>query len=126
MNIHQHHEELVDGAFEQLKPIFDNSNQAVYLYLNDIHKVCNKKFASFLGFKSPKEWAGVEDILDKTVSKKSQKTLVVTYRKAMEDFTGSVVNVTWKKKNGDEVSTKVILVPMIFNAHRFALHFVSE
>jgi hypothetical protein len=41
----KHHEELVTGFYNQLKEIFDSSEQAIYLYLDDTHKVCNKKFA---------------------------------------------------------------------------------
>jgi hypothetical protein len=33
--------------------------------------------------------------------------------------------VTWKKKNGGTVNTTVILVPMAYAGHLFAVHFVS-
>lgn len=51
----KHHEELANGFYNQLKQIFDSSEQAIYLYLDDNHKVCNKKFASLLGYNSPEE-----------------------------------------------------------------------
>jgi PAS domain-containing protein len=50
-----HHEELVEGFYNQLKEIFDSSKQAIYLYLDDNQKVCNKKFAEMQGFSSPEE-----------------------------------------------------------------------
>jgi hypothetical protein len=40
----QHHEELIAVFHEQLKDIFDSSEQAVYLYLDDNHKVCYEIF----------------------------------------------------------------------------------
>ncbi len=50
-----HHEELVNGLYEQMKPILDKSEQPIFIYLDDNHKACNQKFASMLGFKSPQE-----------------------------------------------------------------------
>ena len=50
MDEHQHHEQLVKGIAEQMKPVLEKSEQAIYLYLDDNHKVCNKKFADLLGY----------------------------------------------------------------------------
>lgn len=126
MNKLQHHEELISGIFEQLKVIFENSEQAIYLYLDDTHKVCNKKFASLLGYKSPDEWSKVETSFPETfAAEKSRETLVTTYIKAMEKMAGSKINVTWKKKSGGTVDTTVIIVPVAYEGHLFALHFIS-
>ena len=43
-----------------MKPVLEKSEQAIYLYLHDNHKVRNKKFADLIGYKSPKEWADAE------------------------------------------------------------------
>jgi phenylpyruvate tautomerase PptA (4-oxalocrotonate tautomerase family) len=51
MQQEQHHEELIKGITEQMKPILDKSTQAIYIYLDDNHKVCYKKFADLLGYK---------------------------------------------------------------------------
>ena len=53
---HQHHEHLMKEIEAMLKPVLDNSPQAIYVYLDDMHKICNKKFASLLGYKSVQEW----------------------------------------------------------------------
>ena len=37
------HEELIAGISKQMKSILDSSQQAIYIYLDDIHKVCNEK-----------------------------------------------------------------------------------
>ena len=80
----QHHEELVNGFHNQLKQIFDSSEQAIYLYLDDNHKVCNKKYASLLGYSSAAEWAKIENPLEANVDKASQQIVVSAYRDAME------------------------------------------
>jgi PAS domain-containing protein len=125
-NEQHNHEQLIAGISKQMKSILDSSQQAVYIYLDDIHKVCNGKYASLLGFRSPEEWAKVEDPLDATVERSSQETLANAFNQAIEKLIPSNIKVTWKKKSGGTVATSVVLVPIAYDDHIFALHFVSE
>lgn len=123
----KNHTELLHGLYQQLKPVFDSSEQALYLYLDDVNKACNKKFALLLGYGSPAEWAKVKTSFPEAfVASKSQKTLVMTYRKAVEKLIGSEVRITWKAKTGKNVDSKVLLVPISYQQHLFALHFVTQ
>jgi PAS domain-containing protein len=126
MNEHQHHEELIRGISEQMKSILESSEQGVYIYLDDIHKVCNKKLASLLGYRSPDEWARVEHSFPEVlVDERSREGLVNAYRNAMEKMVASTIELTWKKKSGGTVGTTVVLVPIAYSGHLLALHFVS-
>ena len=92
----------------------------------DYNKVCNKKFASLLGYKSPDEWSNIKESFTQTfVDNKSQDILVSAYQNAMNNLIGSSIDVEWKKKTGGKVKTKVILVPFIFKKHLLALHFID-
>ncbi len=127
MKKHEHHEALINGLSKELKPIFEKSEQAIYLYLDDIHKSCNKKFAELLGYHSPEQWAKTTEPLTKAfVEPASQKTLVSAFQKAMKKCVGSKIKVVWKKKTGKPVKTGVILIPIRYKGHLFALHFVSS
>jgi hypothetical protein len=53
------------------------------------------------------------------------ESLAAAYNDAMTRMVGSTVNVKWLKKSRDKVDTSVILVPIAYNEHLFALHFVS-
>jgi hypothetical protein len=120
------HEGLVSGLYKQMKPVFDNSEQAMYLYLDDVHKVCNKRFADLLGYDSPKAWAAVDEPFPMAfVTSRSRRTLVSAYQDAIERFVASVLNVTWQTKSGGSVDTQVILVPVVYEGHVFALHYIS-
>lgn len=44
----KHHEELVSGLADQMKQILDSSEQSMYIYLDDVYKMCNSKFAELL------------------------------------------------------------------------------
>lgn len=123
-DLHSHHEELVRGLYNQMKPVFDSSEQPMYLYLDDTHKTCNQKLASLLGYKGPDEWTSVEEFSD-MVEDESMKSLATAYQYAMTRMVGSTINVTWRKKSGGKVDSSVILVPVAYNEHLFALHFIS-
>lgn len=126
MDEHTHHENLIKGITAQFKEILENSNQGIYIYLDDSHKVCNKNFSSLLGYKTPLEWAkNKESFTDLFVEDDSAERLVTAYRNSMEKNIGSQIKVTWKKKTGGTVKTDVILVPIAFEGHLFALHFVT-
>lgn len=121
------HEELIKGFYEQFKEIFDESKQAIYVYRDDSHKACNQRFASLLGYKSTEEWSIVKGPFpDAFVMEKSQEILVSAYRNAIEDKIGSDIEVSWKKKTGGYVKTKVIIVPISYNGELLALHFISK
>ena len=121
------HKDLISGIQKQLKPVFSGSSQGIYIYLDDLNKVCNEKFASMLGYKSVQEWAKVEKNFPAAfVATSSQKKLVSTYQDAIENFNGSKVSIEWKKKSGGTIKTDVILVPITYEGHKMALHFVSK
>ena len=110
---------------KELKPVFDHSPQGVYLYLDDAHLELNKKLLKMLGYTRVSQIRG-KNFLDALVEVKSQKPLVTAYRKAVETMAGSTIRITWKKKSGRSLSTTVILVPITYSGHAFALHFVEE
>jgi len=122
----EHHEELVKGQNDQLKPILDKSEQPMFIYLDDNHKACNSKFASLLGFKSPQDWARIMGFLEPHVAEKSRDTLMTAYWDAMNKMKASTIQLTLTKKDGGAVETTMILVPMFFQGHMFAVHFVTS
>jgi len=122
----EHHEELVNSLYEQMKPILDASEQPIFIYLDDIHKACNQKFAAMLGFKSPKEWAGKQGFLEVYVTEKSRETLSTAYWNAMQKMVASTISMTWMKKDGASIDSTMILFPMFFQGHMFSVHFVTK
>jgi hypothetical protein len=122
----EHHEELVRGLYDQMKPVLDGSEQPIFIYLDDNHKACNNKLASMLGFKSPKEWAEKQGFLEAYVEEKSRETLSSAYWNAMKKMAASTIQLTWMKKDGATIKSTMILVPMLFQGHLFSVHFVTN
>jgi len=123
----QNHKQLIYGLSKQLKEIFDSSKQAMYLYLDDNHITFNRKFRLLLGYKTIARLSNIkQSFLDVFVDKKSQGTLVMAYQNAMENAIASNIEISFKKKRGGIVKANVILVPLTYHGHLFALHFISS
>ena len=122
----EHHVELVKGLSDQMKPIMDGTEQPMFIYLDDNHKACNNRLASMLGYKSPHEWAEKAGFLDLFVDEKSRETLSSAYWDTMNKMMASTIQLTWMKRDGVKLDSTMILVPMFFQGHLFAVHFVTS
>jgi PAS domain-containing protein len=121
------HQKIIKAITDQLREIFEESDQGIYVYRDDVHKACNRKFASWLGFESAEEWSALDDsFMETLVADESQAVLVSAFRRAMEDKIGSSFDITWKKKNGGSFKTRVILVPICYDRELLALHFITK
>ncbi|MCE8427590.1 MAG: PAS domain-containing protein [Candidatus Methanoperedens sp.] len=121
------HEELIKGIHEQLKEILDESKQAIYVYLDDHHMTYNQQFALLLGYKSVEELSKVkEPFIEAFIVEKSREALVHAYKHAMEYKIASDIEVTLKKKTGEIIKTKTIMVPISYMGELLALHFISK
>lgn len=126
MDVHPHHEDLVKGISDQMKLVLSKSPQAIYIYLDDNHKVCNKKFADLLGYKSAREWANTEAPLDDVVEEDQEK-VISAYVDASEKMAASCIEVGFKNvKTGKVAKTRMVMVPIVYEGHVFALHFLSK
>jgi hypothetical protein len=120
------HQDLLGELASELQPLLESSEQGIYVYFDDEHKVCNEKFASLLGYSSAEEWAGMEGSFPPLfVSESSQDTLIEAFQKGMQSLTASSFKVQWKKKSGGTADSTVILAPISYKGHLFALHFVA-
>ena len=122
--IMKEHEDALNQLYQQLKPIFDKSEQAVYLYLDDNHAKFSKKFSKLLGY----EGTAIPEanFLNTLVAKKSRDILVSSYEGAAHKLVGSCIRVNWKKKNNTELETSVIMVPITYGKYVFVMHFIRE
>jgi len=120
----QHHEHLIAEVEKLYKPILSKSPQAVYIYLDDEHKTCNKKFSSLLGYKSVKEWVDnefpVSDVL-----KKDRGKVIKAYMDASEKFKTTTLSAIWVTKKGEKIKTEVTFTPFIHGNEVFVIHFLT-
>lgn len=122
----EHHEELVNGLYEQMKEIMETSTQPICIYLDDNHKACNSKFSMLLGYKSPRELAETPGFLEPFVAKKSHDIVSENYQKTAKHKIAYALDLTFKKKDESTFDATLIHVPMMFEGHFFVLLFVSN
>jgi len=120
-----HHEHLIQEVKELFDPILTNSPQAMYIYLDDTHKICNQKFADLLGYTSIDEWASNESALDDVVDS-DQNKVVETYIKTSQGLEASTITVMVKNKSGDPIKINMIMTPFPYQGEIFAVHFISK
>ena len=122
----EHHAELINGIAERMNILLKESKRAIYIYLDDSHKVCNKKFADLLGYKSQRVWADAEapfsDVLEK-----DQKKVIDAYMNASEKGIASSIDVKMKNiKTEGILKINMIIAPTIYQGHIFTVHFLSK
>jgi carbohydrate-binding DOMON domain-containing protein len=128
MNQHSDHADLMSGFIKQQQDILDNSNQGIYVYLDDNCRSCNANFAKMLGYISPSDWINVDvkgGFPRTFVDSNSQSTLVGAYQNAMNSSVATNIKVTWKTKSRGTVNTNVIILPIAYQDHLLAMHFVT-
>jgi len=93
--VHQHHERPHYRHLQTNETRAGEFRARYILYLDDDHKVCNKKFAVMLGYKSPKEWAATEAPLSDVIEA-DQILSSKAYVEASEKMTAGAVEVDLK------------------------------
>lgn len=123
----QQYEKRFETLQRHLANLFDQSEQGMYLYLDDHHMVANATLAKWMGYKSPAEWEKATAVrpIDQ-VAPKDQEKLATAFQNAMERGMAAETTVSWKKKDGKWLKLDVILVPIDFDGERFALHFIAK
>ena len=104
-----HHEELVKGLYDQMKPILDESEQPIFIYLDDNHKACNKNLPRCWVSSRHRNGQKQQGFLEVYVAEKSRETLSNAYWDAMEKKTASTIQMTWMKKDGATFDSTMIL-----------------
>lgn len=125
MGHNEHHEHIVKELADQLEPIFSNSPQAIYLYLDDVHKICNQKFVDMLKYSSIEEWVANENPVG-DVTEADQPKVIQAYGEASQSFKASTIVASVVTKKGTKIKTKIIMVPITYSDEVFVLHFITE
>ena len=121
----EHHEHLVKEIAEQFEPVLSKSPQGIYIYLDDEHKICNKKFADMLGYKSIEEWVSNETPVG-DVSEEDQEKVIDAYGEASRNLKASKLSASIVRKDGKKIKADVIMAPITYKGEIFVIHFVSE
>jgi PAS domain S-box-containing protein len=121
------HKKLMTDLQTQFKPLLDNSPDGVYLWLDEDNMICNEKLAKMFGYKDAKEFSVTSPFLDKFVAEEDQQMFSENYQDHVARLSTPVTfKFTAVKKDGTKFHAETDMIPMTFEGHAVAYHFVRE
>src|SRR5512138_3032389 len=93
------HVTVVRELGEQFAPMFTNSRDGIYLYVDEVHKICSETFARMFGLTVP-EWEKMDGFVNKHVVDDDQATLIEAYQNHVHrDLTPARLHVRCLRKD---------------------------
>jgi PAS domain S-box-containing protein len=120
------HEQILQEMLAQFGPVFEHSPDGVYLYLDDRHKICNKRMAAMFGL-TTEEWSATPNFLASFVADEDQEIVARNYQEHVSALTRPVTfRFRARRKNGSAFTAETEMIPMSWRGHPVAYHFVRE
>ena len=124
--VRMEHGDIMQELAEQFQPVFQNSPDGVYLWLDEIHKVCNERLARMFGL-TVEEWRDTQPFLGSFVAEEDQELFSWNYQNRVAT---SAFPVTFRfrgrRKDGSTFAAETDMVPLTWRGHPVAYHFVRE
>jgi len=122
----QEHEEIARELAAQFRLLFESSPFGVYLYVDDKHKICNERMARMHGM-TVEEWQGTPTFLNDFIAEEDREMYAENYR---HHVAGLKHPVTFRfhglRKDGSTFAAETDMIPLCWNGHSVAYHFVRE
>ena len=122
---HEHVKVLREIA-AQFGPLFERCPDGIYVYIDDVHKICNEKLAKLHGT-TVDAWERCESIVDTYVQPEDRNVVVNHYTQTIQGL-GSPVRFQYraKRQNGSVFTVETDMIPITWGGNSIALHFVRE
>jgi PAS domain S-box-containing protein len=120
------HVKILRELAEQFKPMFEKSSEGIYLYIDEVHKICNERFARMLGL-TVSEWEKLEGFVNKHAAEEDQATIIDAYQRHVhQELTPVRLRVKCVRKDGSTFKAEFDMIPFPWRGEMLALHFVRE
>lgn len=120
------HNMLLEELKKQFQPVFENSPDGVYIWVDETHMICNEKLAKMFGY-SVKELVAKSPFLDNFVAEDDQERFSMNYHSSVAKLSHPVTfRFMGVKKDGSKFHAETDMIPISFDGHAIAYHFVRE
>lgn len=120
------HERILKELSEQFQPLFQKSPEGIYLYIDEVHKICNERLAKMFGL-TVKEWEAMEGFVNKHAAEGDVETIVRNYHEHVhQKLTPTRFRFTGIRKDGSRFKAETDLIPFPWRGEMLALQFVRE
>ena len=119
------HDVATKELAEHLAPIFEESPDGVYVWLDEEHWTCNTRFAAIFGYEGPDELNDTPHLLQRIVHEDDQQLFSWHYWNRVQARSFPVTfRFIGVLKDGSTVPVETDMIPLTFGGHTFAYHFV--
>ena len=122
----EEHEQILREMEEQFGPLFDRSPVGVYLYVTDVHKICNERMAQMHGM-TVEEWRSTPTFLNDFIAEEDREMYAKNYQ---HHVAGLRHPITFRfrglRKDGSTFAAETYMIPLCWRGQAVAYHFVRE
>lgn len=122
----EEHEKILHELAGQFAPLFESSPVGVYLYVDDTHKICNERMAKMHGM-TVDEWQSTPTFLNDFIVDEDRGMYAGNYQ---HHVAGLKHPITFRfrglRKDGSTFKAETDMIPLSWNGHAIAYHFVRE
>jgi len=124
---HEHeHVKILKELSEQFQPLFEKSPDGIYIYIDEVHKICSERFAKMFGL-TVAEWQAMEGFVNKHAAEADQEMIINNYHEHIhQNFTPVSFRMQAVRKDGSTFQAAVDMIPFPWGGEMLALHFVRE
>lgn len=120
------HVKILREVGEQFRPMLDKSPEGIYVYIDEVHKICNERLARMFGL-SVLEWEDMEGFVNRHVAEGDQDKVIETYHRHIhQELTSARLQARGVRKDGSTFAFEMDMIPFPWRGEMLALHFVRE
>ncbi len=120
------HADVIRELAQHVRPVFEESPDGVYLWLDSHHSICNERLAQLFGY-TVEEWCAVEDFLGTFIAPEDQEAYGANYQTCVASLAYPVTfRFRGVRKDGRTFAAETDMIPLSFAGHAIAYHFVRQ
>lgn len=120
------HVKILKELSKQFQPLFQNSPEGIYIYIDEVHKICNERFAKMFGL-TVAEWEAMDGFVNKHAAEKDQEMIVRNYHQHIhQQLTPARFRFQAIRKDGSVFNAETDMIPFPWGGEMLAFHFMRE
>ena len=120
------HVKILKEISEQFQPLFQKSTDGIYIYIDEVHRICSERFARMFGL-TVAEWEAMEGFVNKHTAEQDVEGFINNYQTHIQQ---KLTPVTFRfkalRKDGSSFPAEVNMIPFPWRGEMLALHFVRQ
>ena len=122
----EEHQQILREMADHFGPVFDRSPFGVYLYVDDVHKICNERMARMHGM-TVEEWQNKPTFLNDFIVPEDWEMYAKNYHHHVAELRHPVTfSFRGLHKDGSTFAAETDMIPLCWHGHPVAYHFVRE